>query len=381
MGDDFQKRIKKQKQILEDWKNELKNYLSQNLYRNQNKIKLYIIEKDWMKKYINEILSSPFNDNREIELKLKAFPIINNNKLYNANSDYIYIYSEFFILNENAWNSLVTDQKNTLILKIYGSFFNKKLIFDIGDWNYYFYYLQSNEIKKGYISFSTANKKTIDEILNNLMRVEINCFIKTFLSKVNPIFNAANKTFKYKVNNFELILKDQENRINTEQKNLNENQNNESFSRSSLENGPSDSTRNTINLIKEIDNNDEPLNYNKLIKSLYYYYESKRDYFIFINGKASIGRKICKYKEFIGINRDWIEEFEKTFLFDKIKNELSKYNNINESDNLKIISKILDPNEIASKKMTPIEPLTNKKTEKHIIKIDYFDNYELDLAH
>ena len=220
MDVDIKNQIKKQTIILEDWKNNLKCNLSKNLNKEKFKINIYIIEKNWMEKYTDEILSSSLNGSIDKVLKFKTFPIINHSSIYNAKEGYLYPNSEFVILNKEAWYSLMIETKIILNLKLDGVFYNKKLLFNIGNWNYYFYYLESNEIKKGYISFNVIDKNVTNEILNDLERFEINEFIEKFLNKTKPIFNDANKILKYKANNFELILKDQKSIIDKNQKNL-----------------------------------------------------------------------------------------------------------------------------------------------------------------
>ena len=131
-------RNKEIKSAIKEWKNKLIDNLKS--HRNRN-IEVYFIPKYWENDTLANYNLSYFNKN-----------IKNKNDLISSKSEFFIIESQYF--------KNIKDYPEKDLIKGEAKFENDKLIIDLGNDNFYFYYLNSkNNICEGHIESIGENKQ------------------------------------------------------------------------------------------------------------------------------------------------------------------------------------------------------------------------------
>jgi len=129
----------KLKSAIKEWK---KNLID-NLRSHKNKeVEVYFIPKDWE--------SDTLDVNHLLYFK---------SNIKNKN-DVISSKSEFFIIENEFIKDIIEEDSRKILIKSEAKFENNKLIIDLGNENFYFYYLNSkNNLCEGHIESNGENKK------------------------------------------------------------------------------------------------------------------------------------------------------------------------------------------------------------------------------
>ena len=114
--------IKEQKDAYSKWTNELYTNLSKNSNYEEE---IYLINKNWLDKYIQQIFKNPPEGNELISLYNK-FKYIDNTELFTQND--INQLPELFILNNKFWSVFSKDKNIKKPKKLKGRFWNKMII-------------------------------------------------------------------------------------------------------------------------------------------------------------------------------------------------------------------------------------------------------------
>ena len=172
---DIINKIKKQKEELNQWENNFIYYLSKDSYK---KDYLYLVEKEWLRRYQKIILDVEINDKNKNKLikNYKSFKDINNNQLMDIYSDPKSNLSNFpkvSVLNINTWRRIQKENGKSIPIKSVSVFYNKLLLITLIKYNYCFFFLdQNNQLRQGYIKILNPNYE--GEIINQLQDKNIN---------------------------------------------------------------------------------------------------------------------------------------------------------------------------------------------------------------
>jgi len=322
-------RNKEIKSAINEWKKKLIDDLKSH---KKKKIEVYFIPKYWE------------NDSHAY-YNLSYF----DNNIKNTN-DVISSKSEFFIIEKEHSKNLIDYSKKDLI-KTEAKYENDKLIIDLGNDNFYFYYLNSKyNLCEGYIVSKGENKEK--SIIEGFKFNPPHDFIFYCLRDIKPEFK--NNLVIYHINNFIFTYKDDEELINDLKKQeINYKGNNKD--------------NNKVNNEKDI----------KIIKCIISYFFSEYKYKSFLEEekiKYKNSKRISKNElKFILINKEWINLFKEKYNYEyyqKIIDE-KRINEDNCLDHLKyfkdINSEIIDP--IKSTQIVKFNLMNSSYT--------IFHNYEL----
>ena len=406
-------KIEAHKKTILLWENELIMNLLQNVDKSMD---LYVIDKKWFKDYKNAVFSDKFQDSAKIRNYNSFEPIDYSNIIYNKST--INPISDFVLLNKKSMESFSPKvvPKDYTKMKISVKFLKRKMISRLLSNFFYFYYVdKSNTIKEGFFIFE--NEEIIKGIINNFLDNDIKDFINQYFKNKNPSLDKNGKIKLYHLNEFDLILKlnedqyfDRKEIYNIVNLSLDENENNKnkneviknkiynykikenleykkkdkSKSKNNKISHSSNSPQNNIKLYNyHINFNNDRINnsyykkynfrnkndeiiYNSIINCIYEYFYSQKEYETFINKESQ------RFKIFMPINKDWINSFLLKCSYNKIKKILLK-----EKSSLKFKEKIKDyliENNIYKIEMIPIPSIYEKAIKNKYI---YYDNYEI----
>lgn len=175
---DIINKIKKQKELFNQWKKSLTTNLTNSSYKKE---KLYLVEEEWVKKYQKEILDIEITDKNKNKLikNYKDMKNINNNKLMDIYSDdkkSISTFPKVLVLNEKSWGSFQKEANKTSPIKSVSTFCNKLLLIDLQKYRYcFFFFDQYNQLRQGYIKI--YNHIYNDLIINQFQNKNVIKFI------------------------------------------------------------------------------------------------------------------------------------------------------------------------------------------------------------
>ena len=399
-------KIEQHKLKLTNWEEEFKYYLSQNIETN---LELYVIEKKWYEDYKKAVFSNTIKGQTKINNYNYFQPMDNSHIIYSQNT--INPDSNFILLNKDCMNSFspnITNSKSNLKIKLVAHFSNNKMISKIGNSLYYFYYLdEDNIIREGFFIFGEIESNKIDSIINNFLNSNINGFIKHYFKGINPNRNKSGKSILYHLDDFDFIIKINENdysnnfnicKINNtgRMKNINNiernigivnitTENNKKSKNKKKGNGyrwssssPKRNNQRNNNLIINLNINNNIQNFNvrnhrsyekknkdNIIDCICEYFYSEREYQSFINQPKKFS------KSFIPINKFWLNKFLSKYSYEKIEKDiLMKNSNLYYK---KLINQYLYQNKQHDIEINPIPSI--QENEKNGYK--YYDNYKL----
>ena len=399
-------KIEKHKKILLNWEKEFKYYLSQNIKKD---IDLYVIDKKWYEDYKNAVFSNKIQEHSKINNYNSFQPMDNSHIIYSQKT--INPDSNFILLNKDCINSFSPKITNSKI-KLNAHFSNNKMISKIGDSLNYFYYLDENEdgnedytIKEGFFIFGDIGQNKISGIINDFLKMKVSNFIKHYFKGINPNYNKNKRSILYHLDDFDFIIKINENdfinnannntgnikSINNNERNIyiidikNNNYHNNNKSKKKKGNGyrwsksPQRNNMGNNNLIINLNINSncfkdfnmrnhrsyEKRNRNNIIDCIYEYFYSEKEYNNFINEPRKI------WKSFIPINRFWLNKFLSKFPYEKIEKNIFLQNS---NQNIKeLIHQYLNNNNLLDMEMDHIPSLQEIKKKDY----RYYDNYKL----
>ena len=321
-------RNKEIKSAIKEWKNKLIDNLKS--HRNRN-IEVYFIPKYWENDTLANYNLSYFNKN-----------IKNKNDLISSKSEFFIIEKEYF--------KNIRDYSEKDLIKAEAKFENDKLIIDLGNDNFYFYYLNSkNNLCEGSIESKEIKKEK--SIIEGFKFNPPHDFIYHCLNELKPEFK--NNLVIYHINNFIFTYKNDEELIND-------------LNKQKINNKGNNEDNIKVNNEKDI----------KIIKCIIFYFfsEYKYKYFLEQEIKYKNSKRITKNdSNFILINKEWINLFKEKYNYKNYKKKIDDYkiNEDNYLNNLQyfkdINSEIIEP--IKSTKAININ-LMNKT-------FTIFQNYEL----
>ena len=323
-----------------------KNYLIENLRSHKNKeIEVYFIPKYWEK------------DSSDLEY----FPTNIKNKNDVISSKY-----EFFIIENGFINHIIKEESKKYLIKTEAKFENDKLIIDLGNDNFYFYYLDSkNNLCEGHIESKGENKQ------KNYTKEFKFCTPHDFVFRIlkNGKLEIKDNLVIYYINDFIFTYKNDEELLNDLNKQkINHKGNNEDNNK----------VYNEYN--NKVDNEDNNKLHNerviKLIECIIYYFFSEYKYKSFLEEeiKHKNSKRISKNElKFILINKEWINLFKEKYNYKNYEKKIIDYK-INEDNYLNNLKYFKDINTeiieiIKSTKVININLMNNS--------YKIFQNYEL----
>ena len=311
---------------------EWKKNLIDNLRSHKNKkIEVYFIPKEWE------------SDKLDI-YNLKYFSIKNKNDLISSNS-------EFFIIEKEYFKDVIKEDSKKILIKTEAKFENDKLIIDLGNDNFYFYYLNSkNNLCEGHIESKGENKQK--NFTKEFKFFTPHDFVSQILKEGKP--EIKNNLVIYNINNFIFTYKNDEELINDlSRQNINYKDNDEGIN-------------NKINNDKDTE----------IIKCIIYYFFSEYKYKTFLEEPIiyKSQKRINKNElKFILINKEWINLFKEKYNYKHYKKKIDE-KEITEDNYLNKLKYFKDINSeiieiIKSTKVININSMNNS--------YKIFQNYEL----
>ena len=304
--------------ILINWGKELKRNLKRKNF--EDNINLYLIPKEWGDK--EEIILDEGTVN-----EIKKF----NNKISKNKGKTLIPSSEFLILkqNDNLENIFIKEIPEIKIVE--ATYATNKLVLDLENDNYYFYYLDKNEnICEGYIE---KKLQIEDEFIDSFNNNPINIFISDFLRERKPI--ESDKLITYKLSYLKFVIKKNDNINNgknigignsLQENNTNNHLSNKVGVKSKWGTKYGSKNINSKNDDKDKDKEKE----NEIVECLIYYYYSDLELNELRNKELSDDDK---YAEYFPINSQWLTLFKQKCNYDKNKT-IIKRKGINQTNYL-----------------------------------------------
>ena len=191
--------------IIQNWEKEFEAILKQKKEKN---MELFPVDKEWFENYKNSVLS----DNISIEQKLENYnrflPFDNSNILHDKKS--IKPDFNFIFLNKESMDSFshYIMKKKKFNIKIIARFLNGKMVSKIGKGLYYVCYVDDkNDIKEGILMFGDLDILSINSLIYNFQRMDINIFLYNYFHE-KPFSNE--KFIIYHRNEFDLLIKNKD---------------------------------------------------------------------------------------------------------------------------------------------------------------------------
>jgi len=331
----------KLKEIIKKWNKELINKLNKNV---NEIIEVYFLPEEWKDE-----------NNKDLENKLYNFE---DKKISNNNLESIIPDSEFFVMRKEAFNEL--NFKNELI-STDAEFKESKLIVDLGDHNYYFYYINTiNDLCEGYIQ---SPKREKDEEIMNKFKVLSPEKFRMFILKENKPDIKDNKIF-YNLNKYRIVFKNDKELIKKlKMGHYNEKQN---ISKTEKIWGNTQRKGKKQNINNEY-NEEDKKNKDLVIRCIIYYYFTKVD----INDL--IMEKDKKEYNFILIDSEWIKLFKEEYNYNFYERKI-KINKIDDKNYFQYMNIFKDIN---IGKIKPIPSLNEIKINSMNTEYKIYNNYEL----
>ena len=316
--------IKDIKSAIKEWKNNLIDSL---ISHKNKEIEVYFIPKYW--------------ENETSNLNYFTTNIKNKNDVISSKI-------EFFIIEKGFIMDVIKEDSIKYFIKTEAKFENDKLIIDLGNDNFYFYYLNSkNNICEGSIESKGENKQ--NSYTNEFKYLTPHEFVSQILKEAKA--EIKNNLVIYYINNFLFTYKNDEELISD-------------LNKQKINYKDNDEDNNKINGDKDIE----------IIKCIVYYFFSEYKYKSFV--KEEIKKKNSKRisnneLKFVLINKEWINLFKEKYNYKHYKKKIDekKINEYNYLDNLKYF-KDINSEIIDIIKSTKVINLMNNSYK-------IFQNYEL----
>ena len=163
----------------------------------------------WYKEFKNKINTNTCNSEKLYIMNKEFFVAHNKNANFNQkimNSlNEIEENKNFFIVNDDIWRKIKKDYLYEKEIKIEGRYENKKYLFMINGYIYYFYFINDNNLIEGYFRFQTSKQSS--EIISLFIGNNTNDFINKFSiilnerSEIKINYHSSYFFFRIKPNN------------------------------------------------------------------------------------------------------------------------------------------------------------------------------------
>ena len=329
------------KEIIKEWNEELLYKLNRN---NNEKLIVVFLPEEW-KDENNENLEQLFYD-------------FKNEKISNDTGEIVFPDSQFSVMKQEKFKE--TNLSNDFIWTD-AEFKKKKLIVDLGDDNFYFYYKNvNNDLCEGYIKSPKEGKD--ENIMNSFKNLPSEEFRKFILEETEP--DIKNNIIIINLNKYKIVFKNDKELINSIKTDRNNEKQNFNGSNKILENTQRNITKQNIN---NDDNEEDKKNKDLIVKCIIYYYYSKDDVSYFM------GKKDKQEYNFILIDSEWIKLFKEKYNYDFYENKI-KTKKIDQNNYLHNWDIFKDIN---FEKIKPIPPLNEIKINSMNREYKIYDDYEL----
>jgi len=338
--------INRIKEIIKKWNQELINKLNKN---ENEKLEVYFIPEEWKSE-----------GGRDLKKKLINFK--NEENISKDNGDNVIPDSEFFVMGKEIFIKNLLDLKNNLISSD-AEFIENKLIVDLGEDNYYFYYLnKNNDLCEGYIQSLIRGKD--EEFINQFKNFTVDKFIIFIIKENKPVIK-DNKVI-YNLNKYKIVFKNDKELINSIEidNNNNEKQN---INRSNKIWGSSQRNGEKQKLVNNDDNEEDKKNKDLIIRCIIYYY------FTIVDVNDLKSEKDKKEYNFILVDSEWIKIFREEYNYNFYEKEIKK----NKIDNENYLQYLNVFKHIKTDKIKPIPSLNEIKINSMKREYTIYDNYEL----
>ena len=333
--------------LINKWKKELIYNLKNNTNR---KTDIYFIPKDYETQLSNYL---------NIKKTIEAF----NNSILEDNDQDVIPQSDFFVIEKKYFQLY---GKIELIISD-AEYINNKFIVDLGNDNFYFYYLDTKEeLCEGY--FEKFNDKEIKIIKIKFIYNSIEDFIQNKLSKEKPEIN--DNEIIYNLKNYKIVFKNDEDLMNIFENENEKNVINNNENKKNNNNIKDENIKKNINNFKEETNNNinksNNINKKQIIKCLVHYYYSKFDYNYIIE-------KSGDELDCFPINSEWIKLFKEKYNYNYCKEIIEKYK-IERKNYEQYLNEF---NNINFEKINSIPPIKEIQIKYGLQNITIYNNYEL----
>ena len=333
------------KENIKKWILELKNKLKT---KKNEELKVYFIPEEWKEE-----------NNQDLENIFLNF--VDEERISKDGGENVIPDSEFFVMKKEILDELNFNKK---LIEGDAEYKDNKLIVDLGEDNYYFYYLNTyNDLCEGYIQSPKRGKDKI--LLNQFKNFSPEKFRMYIIKETKP--DIEDNKITYNFNKYRIVFKNDKELMN----NLKiDNNNNEKQNISTSDKELESSLRNIEEQNINNDNNEEnEKNKDLIIRCIIYYYFSKDDINYCIRDTKSVIEA-----NFILIDSEWIKSFKEDYNYNFYEKKI-KENNINKKNYfhyLKIFKDINIDNRIKS-----IPPLIEIKINSMNSEYKIYHNYEL----
>ena len=327
---------------IEKWNKELRNKIKEN---NNEKLEVIFLPEEWKDQ-----------NNKELN---NIFYNFEDTKISNDNGKTIIPDSEFFVMRREIFEEL---DNRIEFIATEAEFKENKLLVDLGDNNYYFYYINSsNYLCEGYIQSPKRGKD--EEILDKFKGLSPEKFRMFILKETKP--DIIDNKIIYNFNKYKIVFKNDQELIKTIK--VDNNKENQNANRSNKIWGSTQRKRGKQNINNE-DNEEDKENKDLIIRCIIYYYFSKDDINYYIDHEKKITEE-----NFILIDSEWIKIFKEEYNYNYYEKTI-KNNKIDDKNYLKYLEVFKD---IKTDKIKPIPSLNEIKINSMNREYKIYDNYEL----
>ena len=332
---------RKIKEIIKKWNYELID----KLFKNKNeKLELIFLPVEWKDE-----------NNIDLENKLLNFEIESISKDNGVN---VIPNSEFFVMRKEIFLELNLEKE---IISVDAEFKENKLIVDLGEDNFYFYYTnKNNDLCEGYIQSPKRGKD--EKILNIFKNFSPEEFRMYILKETKP--DIKDNKIIYNLNKYKIVFKNDKELINRSKIYINNEKQNNNRTNKMWGNLERKGGKQNIN---NEDNEKDKKNKDLIIRCIIYYYFSKDDI------KYYIDEKDKKEYNFILIDIEWIKLFKEKYNYNLYERKI-KTNKIDDNNYLQHLNIFKDIN---IDKIKPIPALNEITINSMNREYKIYDNYEL----
>jgi len=329
---------RKIKEIIKKWRKELINKLNKD---ENEKLEVIFLPVEWKDE-----------NNKDLEHHFYNFEDI---KISNDYGESIMPDSEFFVMRKEIFNELNLEMD---FISTDAEFIENKLIVNLGEDNYYFYFINiNNDLCEGYIQSPKRGKD--EDFINQFKYLSLDKFKMFILIETKPDIK-DNKVI-YNLNKYKIVFKNDKELI----KSIKNYKNNEKQNTKRIDKIWGSSQRKKEE--QNITNDEDKKNKDLIIRCIIYYY------FTIVDVNYLKSEKDKKEYNFILVDSEWIKLFREEYNYNFYEKEIKK-NKIDEQNYLQNLNVFKD---IKTNKIKPIPSLKEIKINSMKREYKIYDNYEL----